>query len=171
MRKEVEDLLRTEKERIFASGKQKRDKHLISIGLIDEGKTSRFYVGEDGYDSNNALYDNEKLKYYSENVGALDVTDEEYAEICKYFPPELTTAQATQSATAEKTLSTIAGIELWAGIILSVILLIASMAMEDGWLLLFIIPIILLLSIATWAFAKVFSNISLTLKEINKKVK
>ena len=86
MRKEVEDLLRTEKERIFASGKQKRDKHLISIGLIDEGKTSRFYVGEDGYDSNNALYDNEKLKYYSENVGALDVTDEEYAEICKYFP-------------------------------------------------------------------------------------
>ena len=85
MKKQVENLLRTEKERISASEKQKRDKHLISIGLIDkEKKTGRNY--RESY-ADGTKWDPDKGLFYKESFGALDVTDEEYAEICKYFPP------------------------------------------------------------------------------------
>ena len=114
MKEQVENLLRTEKERITVSEKKKRDKHLISIGLIDEGKTTRIYQDEDGYEPNNAIFDEDKSKFYTEGFGALEVTDEEYDEICKYFPPKLTTK--SQILGAEKTLSVIAEIVLWVGI-------------------------------------------------------
>jgi hypothetical protein len=83
MNQQIENLVVKEKERIIASEKEKRDKHLISIGLIDEGKTIRQYQD---YYSNNSKYDEDKKQYYIEIAGALDVTDEEYLEICKYFP-------------------------------------------------------------------------------------
>ena len=83
MKEKVEELIRNEKERIIASEKQKRDDHLISLGLIEEGKMNRIYQDEF---SQEAIYDKEKEKYYTESAVALDVTDEEYSEICKYFP-------------------------------------------------------------------------------------
>jgi hypothetical protein len=82
MKEQIENLLRGEKERIIASEKEKRNNHLISIRLIDEGKSSRIYHAENG-----DKWDKEKGKWYTENLVALDVTDEEYTEICKYFPP------------------------------------------------------------------------------------
>ena len=85
MKQQIENLVGNEKERINASEKEKREKHLISLGLIDEEKrkTSRVECDEwkESYE-----YDSEKQKYYTETVEALNVTDEEYAEICKYFP-------------------------------------------------------------------------------------
>lgn len=83
MKQQIENLVGKEKERMIASEKEKRDKHLISLGLIDEGKTIRQYI--DNY-SENSFFDKEKNQRYIEIVGALDVTDEEYLEICKYFP-------------------------------------------------------------------------------------
>ena len=83
MKEQIENLVGKEKERINASEKEKRDKHLISLGLIDEGKTIRQYID---YYSDNSKYDEEKKQHYKEITGALDVTDEEYLEICKYFP-------------------------------------------------------------------------------------
>ena len=88
MNLQVENLLKTEKERIIASDKQKRDKHLISIGLVDKEKSIRIYSEQDIYTSEFDKYDDEKKKYYKENAVALDVTDEEYNEVCKYFPPK-----------------------------------------------------------------------------------
>jgi len=86
MKEQVENLLRNEKERIIASEKQKKEEHLISIGLIDEGTRTRVYQSSW---SDSATYDEEKKTYYKESFGAVEVTDEEYAEICKYFPPKL----------------------------------------------------------------------------------
>lgn len=83
MKQQIENLIGKEKERINASEKEKRDKHLISLGLTDEGKKIRQYID---YYSGNSKYDEEKKQYYIEISGALDVTDEEYLEICKYFP-------------------------------------------------------------------------------------
>lgn len=83
MKQQIENLLGKEKQRINASEKEKRDKHLISLGLIDEGKEIRQYVD---YYSENFKYDEEKKQYYKDIVVALDVTDEEYLEICKFFP-------------------------------------------------------------------------------------
>jgi hypothetical protein len=88
MKEQVENLLRPEKERIIASEKLKRDNHLRSIGLSNEKKTSRIYSDYDYQSTDFPLYDAEKKKYYKETIGALDVTDEEYVEICKYFPPK-----------------------------------------------------------------------------------
>jgi len=86
MNLQVENLLKTEKERIIASDKQKRDNHLISIGLIDKEKSNRIYQGYHTLEYHK--YDEEKNAYYKESFEALDVTDEEYIEICKYFPPK-----------------------------------------------------------------------------------
>ena len=88
MKEQIENLLRTEKERIIASEKQKRENHLISIGLIDKQKISRIYSDYNYQTSEFPLYDEEKKEYYKESFGALDVTNEEYIEICKYFPPK-----------------------------------------------------------------------------------
>lgn len=56
---------------------QRRNEHLISLGLVDEEKSSSIV-----YDEEN------QLSYDIENF-AIEVTDEEYAEICKYYPEEV----------------------------------------------------------------------------------
>ena len=43
-------------------------------------------------------YDEEKKLYYKGDYAVLDVTDEEYEEICKYFPPN----QPSQSETGKR---------------------------------------------------------------------
>jgi len=107
----VENLIKKEKERLDASKKQMRDKHLISLGLNDETKIIRIYKGEDGYNPDNAVYDKEKKKYYIETLAALDVTDEEYEEICKYYSPtqpekEITKPKTTLNTVTEVTSNT-----------------------------------------------------------------
>jgi len=60
---------------------ERRNEHLISLGLIDENKIGKKYGSafED-----NARKEKETGLFYVERYGALEVTDEEYAEICKY---------------------------------------------------------------------------------------
>ncbi len=82
MNEKVAKLINDEKARLSALEKEKRDEHLISLGLIDKTKTRREYLN---YYSSGAKEDLEK-GYYLEKPGAQEVTKEEYEEICKYFP-------------------------------------------------------------------------------------
>jgi len=60
---------------------KRRNEHLISLGLVDKSKKEKKYGSafED-----NAIKEEVTGRYYVERYGALEVTDEEYAEICKY---------------------------------------------------------------------------------------
>lgn len=62
---------------------QRRNEHLISLGLVDENKIEKVYGS--AFDDN-AIKEEETGRYYIKRYGALKVTDEEYAEICKYSP-------------------------------------------------------------------------------------
>ena len=116
MNEKVENLIKQERERLEALKKQERDRHLISIGLVDENKTARKY--QEFY-SESAQWDEEKRRHYKEIVGALDVTDEEYIEICKYYPPSTSEEEIkknvleSNSASQTKSLNTIKNIAVF----------------------------------------------------------
>ncbi len=61
----------------------KRDEHLLKLGLTDESKTIRKYSS---HYVQGMEYDKEKGRYYINLNGPIDVSDEEYAEICRYAP-------------------------------------------------------------------------------------
>lgn len=66
MKNPVEQFLLNEKERKNAFEKQERENHLISLGLIDEEKSTRIYL--DNKDISESFeYDKEKKKFYIEN--------------------------------------------------------------------------------------------------------
>lgn len=66
MKNPVEQFLLNEKERKNAFEKQERDKYLISLGLIDEEKSTRIYLDKKDI-SESFEYDKEKKKFYIEN--------------------------------------------------------------------------------------------------------
>jgi hypothetical protein len=180
MKEQIENLLRTEKERIVASDKKKRDSHLISLGLIDKEKSGRIYYSEDGYSwaSGDIHLDKEKNEYYKGIDVALDVTDEEYMEICKYFPPSKADMKEVGiKSGAETTLSVIATIVLIGGIIGTLICLFTiTWVYNPSWGEKVFNPIgfittmsLLLVSLTIWASLSVLSNISINVKEINSK--
>lgn len=69
---------------------------------------------------------------------------------------------------AENTLTTIAKIVLLCGIIVTVICLFTGFVNPEG----FVIAIMVLFSsLISWSLMKVLANISITLKEINQKIK
>lgn len=147
--------------------KHQRDMHLISLGLTDENKISRKYID---FFAEGAKYDTEKKLYYREIVGAIDVTDEEYAEVCKYSYSGVIHNDSKDSA--EKTLRTIATVTLIIGIILSIIVLGISFSGFPGAPALIIAAIaIFISSLISWAVLKVFCNISLKLSSIENKLK
>lgn len=51
--------------------------------MIDEKKSNKIYYDEGDDDLE---YDEENDKYFKIEEVAIDITDEEYKEICKYFP-------------------------------------------------------------------------------------
>lgn len=77
----------------------------------------------------------------------------------------------------ETILKLIASICLWVGIFSSFVLFIAALGYisdnkeEIGYSLLFLIPYIIPATIIAWGLLKVVSNISISLKEINSKIK
>lgn len=79
----VKELLDKKIEEERAKELQRRNEHLISLGLVYEDKIERNYIRS--YEVN-AKFDSVKELYYIEKNTALEVTDEEYAEICKHFP-------------------------------------------------------------------------------------
>lgn len=84
MNEKVKTLIEKRKTELEETKQKERNKHLISLVLTDESKTERQYIG---YYKESAKYDKEKKMYYIESAGALDISDAEYEEICKYFSP------------------------------------------------------------------------------------
>ena len=67
--------------------RKQREKHLVSLGLIDENKSYRDYY--DYYKADLDLkYDREKGQYYKDIYTPIDITDEEYEELLKWLPKE-----------------------------------------------------------------------------------
>ena len=68
--------------------KNKKNEHLLSLGLVDESKTiiKKEYIGD--IFIHGAKYDPDKRLYYisKEINGPIEITDEEYLEILKYAP-------------------------------------------------------------------------------------
>ena len=75
MNPRVQDFIDKKKEEEL----KRRKDHLISIGLVDEGKQEREYIYVSKLYAPDSKYDQEKGKYYIERNVALEVTDEEYA--------------------------------------------------------------------------------------------
>ena len=147
MKEQVENLLENKKKQIIADKKQKKDDHLIRIGLFSE----RTYHG---------ILEKK----------ALDVTDEEYAEICKYFPLHSYNGKENKNM-AERILKVIAITILIMSVITfitcSILLYFYAVDLEEflfsfgGFIFSFI----------TWAFLRVICNISNNLRELNEKTK
>lgn len=173
MNEKVENLIKQEKEHLHILKQQMRDNHLISLGLIDESKTFRKYQN---YYSESAKLDEGNQKFYTESVGALDVNEEEYAEICKYFPPNLQKNEIFNNPTAgERTLDIITIIVLVCGIICTFICLVTLVFVNkygdfgEGFNIIgFIISLgVLLTSLTTWSILRVFSEIAANIRQIN----
>ena len=145
---------------------EKRSKHLLELGLIDDSKTKRIVCEETVF---NAKYDRDEDKFYIEVAVPIEITDDEYAELCTYNSPAKEIVK-DDDVMAEVTLSTIATVTLCFGILGCAILLIVGLMIEMvGWLLL--TGVILLLScLIIWSLLKVFSDMSLSLKEIKTKL-
>jgi hypothetical protein len=172
MNDKVDNLIRQAKE----SKKQEeiiaRENHLRSIGLIDENKTTRAYAN---YYSESSKFDQDKGLYYKEVVGVIDVTDEEYEQICKYFPPKIEEVELIKTD-AEKTIGTIAFVNLCCGIIISVMGVIYSLycfanLIDHAPLVFFITIMIFLSTMITWAIMTIIRDISINIRQIASKIK
>ncbi len=62
---------------------QRRKEHLITLGFVDKNKFEKFYCS--AFDEN-TIKEEDTNRYYVYKYDALDLTDEEYEEICKHFP-------------------------------------------------------------------------------------
>ncbi|MFA7081519.1 MAG: hypothetical protein WC135_02795 [Bacteroidales bacterium] len=78
MRKEIKDLIEEEKEILKQIELENRNNHLISLGLVVESNSE---IDESTYTKEG----NVSNKF--QGATAIEVTDEEYKELCKYFPP------------------------------------------------------------------------------------
>ncbi len=187
----VKEFLDTAKVKEREAFEKKRDELLISLGLIDDEKSTREYSDQFTYGFNK--WDKEAKKYYRETLVAITVTDEEYEEIKKYsnstksVAEEVTpTKNVVQDVTpaksivedvklengAEKFLSAINGISLTMGIISAVVLIIVGLdTYGDGWYFFLVSIVVLLMSLISWAIVKVILNISNNLHKINSKLK
>lgn len=175
MNEKVENLIKEEKARLWAIEQQQRDNHLIRLGLIDESKSNKKYQD---YFSEDAKFDPETNLYYKAANLPLEVTDEEYAEICKYFP--LTKAEESVLKTGpEKTLNIIANVTLVCGIIGALILFFTNTLIFDrlgnldsfGPAGLVIAFGVLSTSLITWSVLRTFSDISTNIRQVNAKIK
>lgn len=106
---------------------QKRNKHLVALGLVDESKpikTRKYTKGyEPGYH-----FDQEKQLYYTDVVTyePIDITDEEYHELLKYVPIEYekndVTIESTNNTAWSNVIKVIAKILLGLNILVGIIL-------------------------------------------------
>lgn len=168
-----------------ANKNDERNKHLISLGLIDKSKSTRHMCNAN---APKAVFDRSTGKCYIESVVAIDVTDDEYNEICKHFPyiPQLdnniqtvNTINAvklvnTDNVSKENMLDTVSKIFLVVGIISGLICLFSSNLSDLDRLgknycdfnpILFATGVIAILcAIANYAICQVFIQIALTLK-------
>ncbi len=86
----IQEFIDRKKEEKKASELKKRDEHLISLGLVDESRSTCGIKYLDNWNgSKECQWDDKKGKYYikTEVPAAIEVTDEEYEEILKYSSP------------------------------------------------------------------------------------
>lgn len=171
MNERIQLLLDKKRSELEAERIDRRNRHLIEIGLYELGDS---VVWADEWDASPGWkFDKEKGKYYKEATAqkkAISVTDEEYAEICKLFPEnQVRTEDVEIDKSAEKTLRTIANVLLIVGIIVSVIIIVVASALKTPLVALGAV-IYFLMALATWAILRCFADISITLKEIKKKM-
>lgn len=169
MNPKVEDLISKKQEEIKQAKQERREKHLIKLGLTAEG-TKRKYM-EYYTNSPDCKWDEDKKMYYIGTAVPIEVTDEEYAEICKYYPEEENDTAKNGTYGAENTLNTIAGIILGLGIIATFISIISVFATGMPFITVLGIIILFLIILGSWALLRCFANISITLKEINARIK
>jgi len=152
--------------------KEKRDALLISLGLTQPDKNSRKYNNAPikPYDK----YDPGKKMYYYETEEAIEVTDEEFEEIkkyAKYFKNDMASAEKMVSENAaESTLNTVNSLVLAIAIVMSIVLIIASIITKTYGLIAVGVGVFLTYLIV-WAIVKVYINISNNLHQINSKIK
>ena len=154
--KEILDQKEIQKEKKL----ERRNNHLIKLGIVDQTKikkTGNFYY-EDSYD-------------------ALDVSDEEYALICKYAPEEQKIEKDEEDIAIakdrEKALRSVADTVLFISIVVCVALSLIGLIISEGHFfgMYFAYAIIILISsIIIRSVAHVLANISSTLKKINAKI-
>ena len=146
---------------------EKRNAFLISLGLIDEEKSTvkwskTFRDSED--DSQYPYYDEEKGMYYRGTQEAIEVSDEEYEELLRVVPQD-TIEKLQPARSAESLLGVLNTLYLLAGLVIATILLI--MGLGSGQLMTIVFGIALLVSILViWATCRVFLNISNSLFNI-----
>lgn len=169
MNPKVEELISKKQEEIKSEKQKRRENHLIRLGLTADG-TQRKYM-EYYTNSPDCKWDEEKQMYYIGSAVAIDVTDEEYAEICKYYPEGETNVVENETYGAENTLKTIAGIILGIGIIATFIFIITVFATGMPFVIVLGAVILFLIILGSWAILRCFANISITLKEIKAKIK
>ena len=132
MNAKVEEFIKKMEEELKAKELKLREEHLISLGLLDENKTTKGRVYLDNWDgTKDCKFDNEKNKYYKEDYipAPLEVTDEEYQEILKYAPitkketNDVKNSGGTAWANAIKVIANILlAINIIGGFILSIVL-------------------------------------------------
>lgn len=169
MNPKVEELISKKQAEIEKKRLERRENHLIRLGLTTDG-TQRKYM-EYYTNSPDCKWDEEKQMYYIGSAVAIDVTDEEYAEICKYYPEEEIGVVKNETYGAENTLKTIAGIILGIGIIATLVLIITVFATGMPFITTLYAIILFLVILGSWALLRCFANISVTLKEIKAKIK
>ena len=169
MNPKVEELISKKQEEIKSEKQKKRENHLISLGLTTD-VTQRKYL-EYYTNSPDCKWDEEKQMYYIGSAVAIDVTDEEYAEICKYYPEEEIGVVKNETYGAENTLNTIAGIILGIGIVATFVLIITVFATGMPFITILYAVILFLTILGSWALLRCFANMSITLKEIKAKIK
>ena len=146
---------------------KERQKKLIELGLYEAIEVD----GQNGYDSYEWVWNNEKgisePKYYKRYD--IDISDEEYEEILKYYP---NTNSTPISDSAESILEVLNVITLIFGIATGFICFIIGVIGQYGSSYLIISGIcIAIISIISWTVLKVILNISNNLHQINSKLK
>lgn len=165
----VKEFLETAKAKEREAFEKKRDEHLISLGLVNEGESVREYADNYNYVFNK--WDEETKKYYREKLVAISVTDEEYEEIKKYSATDVVEEEELENG-AEKFLAVINGISLAIGIIAAIVLIFVALdSYRNGGYFFLASVVILLMSLVSWAIVKVVLNISNNLHKINSKLK
>lgn len=171
MNEQIEKWIENRKSEQRKEFEQKRDEHLLKLGLTDESKTIRKYSS---YYVQGMEYDIEKGRYYKKLNGPMDVSDEEYAQICKYAPyKELKQVQMKDvNNGVEGFLNIMAYIILSVGVIVFIVILLSSSnssgySAESNFLEFGYAVCVLISSLVVFAVLRVLRNISLTLKSID----
>lgn len=152
------------------SKKARRTQHLIALGLHSAEKET---VWTNLRVSQSQYYDPGKNMFYSYDYKPIELTDEEYDELCKFYPENEVSSQnedADKKTATESTLKTVAAIVLGLGIAFCLILVIVSFVLDMNIVALLAIPFLLSI-LSTWALYRCITHMSYTLRQIDHKLK